>query len=365
MGGERRNLRTFGLAMVGLVVVAMVGAGLLLGPAAGQSTDGDGADGSAATTAAPPLTETVQRSDLTENVEETASVGHGDPWAVPTDAQGIVTERHDVGTVVEPGEPLIWLDTKPLVLAEGNAPMYRTLELVGTTKSKHQQGDDVRQLQEFLIDLGFDDKGRLEADGVFGSGTRRAVKAWQKELGVTESGAVDRSRLVFHPNPVRIDAAPRLGTTFGELTVTDATQRLIAEFDNDKRLFVPEGGTVTIADGAETFSGTIVEVESTITDDGSQKLKVSIEPDQAIPTGTERAKVTATRTVSSDALVVPVRAILALAGGGYGLEVVTPSGVDLRAIEIGEVVDDLAGITGDVTEGDEVVVPNDRFGSDG
>jgi lysozyme len=56
------------------------------------------------------------------------------------------------------------------------------------------QGDDVRQLQQALIAAGFD----IEADGIFGKGTDRAVREFQQRKGLTVDGIVgDATRRVL------------------------------------------------------------------------------------------------------------------------------------------------------------------------
>ena len=55
--------------------------------------------------------------------------------------------------------------------------------------SRGNRGEDVRQLQSMLIDLGFlDDK----ADGIFGKKTQAAVKSIQRYWGVEETGVADQ-----------------------------------------------------------------------------------------------------------------------------------------------------------------------------
>lgn len=54
--------------------------------------------------------------------------------------------------------------------------------------SRGSKGEDVRQLQSMLIDLGFlEDK----ADGIFGKKTQAAVKSIQRYWGVEETGVAD------------------------------------------------------------------------------------------------------------------------------------------------------------------------------
>ena len=56
-------------------------------------------------------------------------------------------------------------------------------------------------------------------------------------------------------------------------------------------------------------------------------------------------------------LVVPIRALVALAEGGYAVEKVSGGSTQLVAVEAGEFGDGIVAITGDgVAEGDTVVV---------
>lgn len=63
------------------------------------------------------------------------------------------------------------------------------LPLCGRTLKKGCKGDDVKELQENLIALGFS-CGYYGADGDFGSATESAVKAFQKAYSLTIDGVV-------------------------------------------------------------------------------------------------------------------------------------------------------------------------------
>ena len=55
---------------------------------------------------------------------------------------------------------------------------------------------------------------------------------------------------------------------------------------------------------------------------------------------------------------VPVDALLALAEGGYAVErPVAGGGTELVAVEVGAFADGWVQVTGDLAEGDDVVVP--------
>lgn len=60
-------------------------------------------------------------------------------------------------------------------------------ELGSRNLKKGSEGDDVKELQEKLIALGYD-LGKYGADGDFGSATLTAVKAFQKDHGLTVDG---------------------------------------------------------------------------------------------------------------------------------------------------------------------------------
>lgn len=64
----------------------------------------------------------------------------------------------------------------------GEAPVRRILR-------KGMEGDDVRELQQNLIDRGYD-LGKWGADGDFGSATENAVKAFQRDNDLVADGIV-------------------------------------------------------------------------------------------------------------------------------------------------------------------------------
>ena len=59
------------------------------------------------------------------------------------------------------------------------------IELTEATLRRGSSGDDVKVLQQQLLDLGFDPNG---VDGKFGPGTERALKAFQRRAGITVDG---------------------------------------------------------------------------------------------------------------------------------------------------------------------------------
>lgn len=63
-----------------------------------------------------------------------------------------------------------------------------------TTLSRGSMGDDVRMLQQKLKDLGYLAGG---VDGDFGNKTKKAVEAFQKEMGLKVDGIAGRETLTL------------------------------------------------------------------------------------------------------------------------------------------------------------------------
>jgi len=279
--------RRIGTAVGLLILVAAVAAGFVLRPDGSEAVETSAA---ARNAVVPTETVEVSRRDLTEEVKLTGTVSHGEARPLPVEAEGLVTSAPSQDDVVGPGDELIRINDRPVTLAEGSVPLYRELRRVGRfevdeagDKSGLQEGEDVAQLQRFLLAEGFDDEERLEADGIFGITTERAVKAWQKELGVTS-----------------------LKRTTGA--------------------------------------------------DGSARHEVKVEFVADAPTDVETAEVVSTRILADDVTTVPVRALVALAEGGWAVQVETDAGLQLTAVELGSVVDGFAEIDG-LDDGTPVVVP--------
>ena len=337
----------------------LVGANALTGANTSASAADDAGESSRPTTAS------VMRDSLTDDREFRATVSFGDGWALPAQMAGLVTATHERGTVVGFGEELIRVNNRPVFLAQGAMPMYRELYEVDTSirdengeRGTLLEGFDVVQLQAFLLDAGFDDRGRLEADGTWRRSTTDAVKAWQRDLGLRADGRVDGTLMIFSPAPVRIDTAYRVGDPFGELRVTKPDPTVFADASNRDRPVLAVGTTcrVVLLDGT-SLDGEVVTQEQTVGADGSRVWRSTVEVQGDLPRDTSSATLNVTNVIASGVLVVPASALLALADGGFALERPTGDGTELVRVEVGEVLDGRAEVTGDITEGDDVVVP--------
>lgn len=352
--------RRAGLALTGLLVL------LAAAVAVGVTSDGDGDAGSEAiaTVAAASETVTVSRQTLSQTESFDATIGHGVPLALPIDAQGTVTWAPEKDQVLSPGDAAVRINNRPVILVEGSVPLYRELRRVGSSERDEagkklglQTGFDVAQLQAFLLVEGFDDDGRLEVDGTFGASTESAVEDWQESVGHPATGRVDRTQIIFIDSEVRVDETPIVGQPFGALTVTTPAQTVTGTIKSAQRSFFTEGTAIEVDADGHTLAGTVTGVTPEPAEDGTTRFKIEVTVDGTqIPEGVESVEVSATKTVADDVLTVPVRALLALAEGGWAVEVPTETGTELRRVELGEIVDTTAAISG-VEEGTIVVVP--------
>jgi hypothetical protein len=350
--------RTRALIVAGVgIAVAAAGTALAIGssgsPFAATDPEGPAEAGSATDSSSPLDTVGVERGDLTSTSEFTGELGFGDAYPLPVTAEGVVTGARPVGTVVAFGQSLIEIDDHRVFLVEGDVPMFRDLELT----SPRISGGDVAQLQRFLVSQGFDREGTLQVDGVYDGDTRRAVLDWQEATWQPETGRVTRAGLVFSPEPLRMSNEQRVGAVFQGLEVTNWEPTVTVDVANRDRNLLEVGTPVTIEFGdGTTVAGTVSEQISVPQDDGTTIARSTIEPDGEVPGETGQVTIAVDSTLASDVMIVPVGALLALAEGGFAVEVVEGATTSLVGVELGEILDGRAEIAGDITVGDTVLV---------
>jgi peptidoglycan hydrolase-like protein with peptidoglycan-binding domain len=320
------------------------------------------------TKAAATGTAKVTKRDLAVTEDVTGDLGYADPRDLSAHRAGVVTALAAAGSTVKPGKTLYAIDTEPTVLLTGKVPAYRALN-VGSS-----DGDDVRQLEQSLKDLGYG--AGLTVDRHFSSATADAVRDWERDLGRDDpDGTVELGDVVFAPGPLRVagqsvSAGTQVQAVTTVLSVTGTGKVADVDLDVEKSdLVAPKDKVaVSLPDGKET-TGTVASVgtdrKENATDpnaDPTVALVVTLtRPKDA--TGFDSGPVTVSITQSRDegVLAVPVTALLALAEGGYAVQVVDPAqpaGYRLIGVQTGTITDDYAGISGPgVTAGLEVVVP--------
>jgi hypothetical protein len=340
--------------------------------AATWALTGDSSTGETGTASEPAArsTATVERRDLVQHETLDGTLGYADEQPLYAKGSGTVTRLRGPGTVVERGQALLWVDGKPVTLMYGDVPMWRPLD------ASSEDGRDIRQLEWNLVALGYDPNRDLEIDRQWDWATTAAVKRWQEDRGLEETGAVGLGDIVFLPGPRRVG---QLATTAGaalqpgsEVMDTTSTRRVVTvNLEVSQQSLVHEGDAVTVElPNGRTLDGTVESISSVA--EAQTDPESGQETDPTIPVEIQLAPgaktggldetpvdVSVAKDTAKGVLTVPVSALLALAEGGYAVEVVDANGsTQLVRVEPGMYADSLVEITGEGIEaGMQVVVP--------
>jgi hypothetical protein len=391
--GRRRSVIASGV----VVALAGIATGLwitdpLAGPKAAAPIASD-----------PTSVGTVTRQSLSSQTQVDATLGYSGTYTVVVpsagaasqggpspggsggqQASGTFTALPSLSQVVSQGQPLYSVSLTPVVLLYGSTPASRTL-------SEWLTGADVQQLNADLVALGDASKTDLDPSSeYFSAATAAGVEKLQSDLGVTQTGILTLGQVVFLPTAARVtsvsatlSAPAQPGSTVVQATST--TRAVIAQLDANQQSEVNVGDKVTITlPNNQTTPGVVNKVGTVATtpssagsssaassgsgssggSGGTPTIEVDITPSDPAATGAlDQAPVTVTITTAtvSDALVVPVDALLALSAGRFAVEVVGIAGVHhLVPVTLG-LFDDADGlvqvVAPELSAGDRVVVP--------
>jgi peptidoglycan hydrolase-like protein with peptidoglycan-binding domain len=310
----------------------------------------------------------VTRRDLAVTEDVTGDLGYADKRELTTHRAGVVTYLPEEASTVRQGRILYGVDLEPTVLLTGTVPAFRALSTASS------DGEDVRQLERALVALGYGADIKVNKD--FTSATADAVEEWEEDLGREDpDGKIELGDVVFAPGPVRVASRTvSVGTQVQNatpvLSISSTAKVAEVDLDVDKSDLVAPKDVVTVRlpNGKDT-QGRVASVgtdpqtnESDPDADPTVLMIVTLgKPADAADFDSGSVTVTIEQSRDEDVLAVPVTALLALAEGGYAVQVVDParaSGYRLLAVQTGTITEDFAGITGDgVREGLEVVVP--------
>ncbi|WP_433429198.1 peptidoglycan-binding protein [Nonomuraea sp. CA-141351] len=319
----------------------------------------------AATPAKPPVPATAEiaRQDLVETKTVDGALTYAGERQIDSGAAGTVTWVAAQGAVIRRGRPLLKVDRRPLVLMYGKLPMYRTLQ------QGVSDGPDVEQLERNLKALGYGDY--LTVDDHFSYATEQAVKDWQDDRGLEETGRVDAAQVVFQPAAVRVTevkTAAGTKTSPGRqaLTVSGIRRLVHVDLDTGDQSLARKGAKVTVTlPGGERVSGRITTVGTVAETSGQgQDATTTVDVDITLAkppkTKLDQAPVEVEMASARHAnvLAVPVEALLALREGGFGVEVVEGATSRIVAVETGAFGGGLVEIKGEgLAEGMKVGVP--------
>jgi peptidoglycan hydrolase-like protein with peptidoglycan-binding domain len=350
MGARRTVSVVAGVVAVGAVAAAITVFNL---PKAKDSPS------SASTT--PVSTADITKQTLIDRENHDGTLGHGASTTISSRGNGTVTWLPAEGMTVRRGEALFRLDNKAVTLLYGSLPAYRVL-------STGVEGSDVKQFEQNLWALGY--RG-FTIDTTSSDSTASAVKKWQGALGLTKTGSVDPSQIVYADGEVRVDSVNlQVGALVGPGTavekITGTSPLTTVDLDMSSARLVKMGASVQIKlPDAKVVSGKIIKAVTVVTPganggSATTKIEVTIRFDSEVSSaGTAAVTVAFTAGERKDVLTVPVSALLALAEGGYGVQVVDGTTTKIVAVETGLFADGRVEIKGDGLQvGMKVGVPS-------
>jgi peptidoglycan hydrolase-like protein with peptidoglycan-binding domain len=335
--------------------VAAVVAGVVAVAAAGLGGNDDSPAASASTL--PPATTKVTRMTLTQAERVDGTLGYGSKVTVNGRGDGTLTWLPAAGARISRGQPVYRADNVPVPLWYGRLPLYRSLE-AGVSS-----GPDVKEVEQNLAALGYTG---FTVDDEYTSATASAVREWQEDQGMTETGTLEPSALVLAAGPIRVAAVAAAlgGKARGEVLTYTTTVRVVTIALNVSKQSLVKHGTsavVTLPDG-KTVKGKVSNVGNVITtssDGKTSTIDVTVDlADQSRLGKLNQAPVyvSLVSAKAENVLTVPVAALVVLAeGGGYGVQVVSGSRTSYVPVKTGMFAGGRVEISGQGITADTVV----------
>ncbi|KUF08413.1 peptidoglycan-binding protein [Leucobacter sp. G161] len=342
-----------GAAVVGLAATGFV----LLRPTPAPTPD----------PAPPRAVAEITRGDLSERTLVQGQLNYTGERPISGGA-GTLTSRAAPGATVALGGELFAIDNAPVALFTGPLPQWRSFEL------GMSNGPDVQQLEASLGQLGYFWGG---ADEIFDDNTRIGIRLWQEATGRQVTGEIGLGDIYFAPGSVRVasaELAPGATTAPGSaiLRVTELGKSVKVELKLSQQKLAVVGAAVEVElPGGSKTPGTVTAVDPPrapekqgegAPGDSAATVPVTItldSPDDAAAFDRAPVRVAFTSETKTDVLSVPVGALLALPGGGYGVEVVQPGAAKPKrvAVETGLFAGGLVEVTGQgLDAGTKVVI---------
>jgi peptidoglycan hydrolase-like protein with peptidoglycan-binding domain len=271
---------------------------------------------------------TIVRTNLATTVLTAGTLGYSPTPPVINQLTGTYTQLPPVGATIKPGGTLYRVDNIPATLMKGATPAWRAFE------PGMSDGPDVSELQTNLIVLGYAHGLLSVPTGHYDWLTTVAVERWQQSRRELMTGAIGLGELIFEPRPVRVGTET---TAAGQAAIPGQTP--FQATSSTRSVTVPLNPTLPPAQIGERVSivlpsGATTEGKIIATGalpSGSQAPpQITIIPTHPALTGDAAGvpvQISLTTSSVREVLAAPVSALLALAGGGYGLEVVEPSGL--------------------------------------
>jgi hypothetical protein len=335
----------------------------------------------------PIATVTVVRTSLSTTTQMSGTLGYSGSYTLTANVSpGTITALPEVGQVITRGQSVFEINGQPVYLFYGRRPSWRPL---GPGVSP---GPDVLQLEQNLTALGYANAGSLTVDDTFTWATDLAIRRWQTGSGQTATGILPLGGVVYAPGPIQVTTiAAALGSVAnpGETlvqatsTVPDVTVAVPAA-----QTYLVHAGdrvTVTLPSGVTT-PGRVESISAIATSEQSQTgtgaptsgaagsssnssggpsqatipAYVSLnDPSAAAHLDQAPVALNITDRAVTGVLAVPVTALVAAAGGGYGVWLRSQGTRRLVAVTPGLFSTSLVQITAPaLAPGDIVEVPS-------
>jgi peptidoglycan hydrolase-like protein with peptidoglycan-binding domain len=266
----------------------------------------------------------------------------------------MITSIAAIGSPIAKGDVIYTVDGQPVVALHGTLPAWRALE------SGVDDGPDVRQLEQGLVDLGYDPDATITIDNAFDSDTEAAIERWQEGLAVDPTGAVDLGSIVFIAADTTVTAhLAEVGDDVTDgtaiVSLSGSSHHVVIDVPTELQTVVTAGlevdiagtaGVVTVLRSAERDSTTVV-----------QALIAPIEPLDDVTGTAVTVRIDVTSAVG--ATLVPAEALVSRLDGTYAVQVGSPDGpheflsVTVLAVSGG----DVAVQSDQLGEGMTVLVP--------
>ena len=318
-------------------------------------------------------TDTITKGDLQGHTSVTGTLRYSDSRKFKSGFEGVLIQVPASGAVLTQGDVLYRTGSEIAYLMHGSLPAWRTFE------AGMENGEDIRQLETALRDLGYFD---YEPDDHFSWATTSAIMKWQKDLDMSRTGTIPLGRIVFTPGDLRVGTVTaRVGDRVAADTelfdVTSTTQVVDANIKLSDQKLAVVGTAVTIKlPDAKTTAGKITSVGTPTEKSsgsgsgagaGSGESKERVIPitvtltDASATTNFQEVSVTVDLPSEKRAgvLSVPVGALLALSTNQYGVEIVESNGTTRKVpVTIGLFAGGRVEVSGEgISEGQRVVVP--------
>jgi hypothetical protein len=288
------------------------------------------------------------------------------------------TQLPAVGQQIRQGQTIYRINGQPVPLFYGAVAPWRDFT------PGMSDGPDVSELETNLVQLGFG--AGLFPSAHYGSAAVAAVQRWQASLGVAQTGQVRLGEMVFEPEALRVtslhvtaDSPVQPGQPVFDATGTRPVVNVALNVNQEYLVHQGDPVTVDLPDGKTTVGGHVSDIASvaTVVQNSTQPGTPATNPSNNGPQATvnvtisldhfalhgpvdqEPVTVDLTDQTAQNVLAVPVTALVALQGSGYGVKVVSGSSERIVAVQTGLFTNSMVQISGPgITEGTLVQVPS-------